>query len=294
MNVVQGDACIGDILHEAVSLFEKAGINNGLIDAELLLCYCLNKTRTELYLSSGHQIDSPQHLAFAEMITRRCRREPVAYILGEREFWSQRFIVTPDVLIPRPETEFLVETALQAIQMHGGVDLCLDLCCGSGVIGIILALETGCQVIGTDISSEALSVCKKNSALHGVADNVLVVQSDLASCVSPDNSFNLITANPPYVKCGVIETELEPDVSAYEPRLALDGGEDGLDLIVRIAASIPILLKPGGDFFMEIGHDQGPRVKEIFTAGTNGDCYEMVEILKDYAERDRVVHVRKK
>lgn len=294
MSQVQEDARIADILPAAVARLKNAGIQEAKIDAELLLGHCLDKTRTELYLSADKLIDDAQHLSFNDMISRRCRREPVAYITGEREFWSQRFIVTPDVLIPRPETEFLIESALQAWKQKSGVDHCLDICCGSGVIGIIMAMETGCRAFMTDISFEALLVCKKNCTLHGVADQIVTVQSDLASCVNPEMRFDLITANPPYVTRGEIETDLDSDVAFYEPHLALDGGEDGLDLIRRIARSVPCLLNPGGDFFMEIGHDQGDRVQKIFVDNQDKGLYKTVAVYKDYAGRDRVVHVRRK
>lgn len=294
MNMVQGDARIGDILQAAVLQLEKAGIENGRVDAELLLGHCVRKSRTELYLASSEQIGSADRLVFNQMIARRCCREPVAYILGEREFWSQCFIVSPDVLIPRPETEFLVETALLKAKERGGVDLCLDLCCGSGIIGIIMAMETGCRVVATDISARALSVCSKNSARLGVSNNVIPVRTDIAAAVDPGLKFDLITANPPYISSGDVDQELDPDVADYEPRLALDGGPDGLDLIRRIAESLPGRLQSGGDFFMEIGHDQGDRVKELFVGDMDRCGYAVIEILEDYAGRDRVVHVRRK
>ncbi len=293
MNLVSEDACITGLLQAAVTLLEGSGIEAARVDAEMLLGYCLDKSRTELYLAGAQQITRTQRDMFNHMIARRRRREPVAYIIGEREFWSRSFMVTPDVLIPRPETEFLVETALRAKRKAGKAGLCLDLCCGSGVIGIIVAMETGCPVIATDISHAALRVCKMNCQRLGVADKVSVVQSDLADGLAARSRFDLIAANPPYVRHSEIVEKLEPEVAWYEPHVALDGGEDGLEVIRRIARSLPLLLKPGGEFFMEIGHDQGEHARDIFAGGPSGTICQSVEVLKDYAGRDRIVHIRR-
>jgi len=290
----QEGARIGEILLNSVALLEQAGVDQSRIDAELLLGFCLSKTRTELYLSTKETIDDSQRAVFFRMIERRCNREPVAYIIGEREFWSRRFIVSPDVLIPRPETEFLVEEALRAGRESGRFKRSLDLCCGSGIIGIILALETGCRVVATDISVEALAVCRQNCVLHGVSDLVLPVLSDLATAVRYDQGFDLITANPPYISCDEIVSQLEPEVASFEPHLALDGGTDGFNLIRRIAGCFDFLLRPGGHFFMEIGYTQGAQAVEIISREDRGGSFASVTVLEDYAGRDRVIHVRKK
>jgi len=291
MGAGRDEACIGEILRSAASKFADAGIENGMIDAELLLGHCLDKTRTELYLAAAERVAAAERDAIDAAIARRCRREPVAYIIGEREFWSYPFLVTPAVLIPRPETEFLVEHALSVLKARTGPARCLDLCCGSGAIGIVLALETGCRVIATDISQAALAICRENIEARGVSDKVFSVCTDLAAGVDPELRFDLVTANPPYVTRGAIETELEPDVADYEPVLALDGGEDGLDLIRRIAAAAASRLKATGHLYMEIGYDQGVRVSGIFLENSRCSGFKTVEILKDYAGRDRVVHV---
>jgi release factor glutamine methyltransferase len=293
MNLVTEDACISGLLQAAVTLLEGYGIETARVDAELLLGHCLDKSRTELYLAGAQRITGSQQDLFIDMIARRRRREPVAYIIGEREFWSRSFMVSPDVLIPRPETEFLVETALRTKRKAGEPNLCLDLCCGSGVIAIIVAMETGWPVIAADISHAALRVCKMNCQRLGVADKVSVVQSDLADGLAAQSRFDLIAANPPYVRHSEIVEKLEPEVAWYEPHVALDGGEDGLEVIRRIAGTLPLLLKPGGEFFMEIGHDQGENARNIFAGCPSRTLYQSVEVLKDYAGRDRIVHIRR-
>jgi release factor glutamine methyltransferase len=293
MNLVTEDACISGLLQAAVTLLEGYGIETARVDAELLLGHCLDKSRTELYLAGAQRITGSQQDLFIDMIARRRRREPVAYIIGEREFWSRSFMVSPDVLIPRPETEFLVETALRTKRKAGEPSLCLDLCCGSGVIAIIVAMETGWPVIAADISHAALRVCKMNCQRLGVADKVSVVQSDLADGLAAQARFDLIAANPPYVRHSEIVEKLEPEVAWYEPHVALDGGEDGLEVIRRIAGTLPLLLKPGGEFFMEIGHDQGENARNIFAGCPSRTLYQSVEVLKDYAGRDRIVHIRR-
>ena len=227
------------------------------------------------------------------MFQRRSGREPFAYITGEREFWSHTFNVSPAVLIPRPETEILVERVLAVLDGSLAESRYLDLCCGSGVIAIVLALELDLQVIGVDISRPALEVCRSNCVRHGMEHRVNLVQGDLASCFVEERPFSLITCNPPYVSSGDLAAGMQPEVVNHEPSLALDGGPDGLTLIRRISAALPRLLAPGGHFFMEIGFDQGAAVKELLATSASGDPYSSIDIIKDYSGRDRVVQVRK-
>ena len=285
---------IADILQRAVLLLERSGIDCPQTDAELLLAYCLSLSRTELYLRAEESVEDTQASRFLVMLERRCEREPVAYITGECEFWSQPFEVNPAVLIPRPETEILVEQVLQRKDGFYGQGTCLDLCSGSGIVAIILALELELKPISVEISRAALEVCRRNCVKHGVENRVMLVQADLGSCFLGNKQFRLITANPPYVSRVEMEAGMQPEVIDFEPSLALDGGPDGLELIRRIVLSLPTLLAPGGDFFMEIGADQGQVVQELLENTTTGGLYESISIIKDYGARDRVVHVRKK
>ena len=169
----------------------------------------------------------------------------------------------------------------------------LDLCCGSGVIAIILALETGRSVTAVDISAPALQVARRNAIRHQVADRLALVQADLFSAFSPRHIFGLVVSNPPYVSRQELRDRLQPEVMHFEPHLALDGGVDGLDIIQRIRMTLPRVLKPGGDFFMEIGADQGLAVMQLFSGDDTGEkIFERVEVLQDYSGRDRVLHAR--
>ena len=284
---------IADILQRTISKLETAGIVEPRIDAELLLGFCLGKTRTELYLSARDSIKKDQANIFQTLLNRRIAREPVAYITGEREFWSLPFHVSPDVLIPRPETEFLLEMALSRKNPAVKKRRYLDLGSGSGVIAVILARELGAEVIALDISRAALEVAAKNCRRHGVSAQVHLVRGDMGSCFCPDEPFSLIVSNPPYIRQKEICTVLEPEVSRYEPHLALDGGVSGLESIARIRDILPSLLCPKGDAFLEIGAQQAEQVQELFLGPDHDGKYEFIDIIKDYAGRDRVVHLRK-
>jgi release factor glutamine methyltransferase len=245
-----------------------------------------------LYLSADREIAREPAERYLKMLERRSRREPLAYITGEREFWSKDFHVSPAVLIPRPETEFLVEKVLTHADPGNRKGRCLDLCCGSGVIAVILATEMRRSVIAADISAAALEVAAINIARHNVSSRVSLVQAELMSCFLPDHKFSLIVSNPPYVSTREIVEELEPEVARYEPRLALDGGESGVDVIAMIRDSLPEMLTPGGDCFIEIGDGQGDALKSLFLA-QNDCCFRFVEIYRDYSGRERVAHIRK-
>lgn len=285
---------IADLLHHGILWFENVGIETPQSEAELVLAHCLELSRTDLYLRAEEQIGKVQAARCLAMLRRRSEREPLAYITGEREFWSYTFNVSPAVLIPRPETEILVERvfAVQDGSYHSGK--CLDLCCGSGVIGIVLALELDLEVIGVDISRPALEVCRSNCVRHGMEQRVHLVQGDLASCFVENEQFSLITCNPPYVSSRDMAAGMQPEVVNHEPALALEGGPGGLKQIRRIIPAIASLLAPGGYFFMEIGFDQGTAVKELLTTSETLDIYASIDIIKDYSGRDRVVQVRKK
>ena len=284
---------VADLLTRAAAQLRAAGIQEARTDAELLLSFCLNKSRTDLYLAARELLDSSRIEQFEQLVERRRGREPVAYITGEREFWSCSFKVTPDVLIPRPETEFLVECVLSRRNPHKSPGKCLDLCCGSGIIAIILALELDVEVVGVDISDKALAVCRQNCLRHQVADKITLVQADLGSCIMENQPFQLITVNPPYIRRDEIATHLAPEIACHEPHLALNGGEDGLEQIEKICRQLPFMLAPGGDFFMEIGADQAVPVRKMLSEADSRDLYRSIEVFTDYAGRDRVLHVRR-
>ncbi len=285
-----------DLIHLGIKQLEEAGIDNAALEVDLLLGFCLGKNRTGLLLAAAMEVNKDQEQEFLTLLARRAGHEPTSYLLSEQEFWSLPFLVTPAVLIPRPETEFLLEQVL-AVSQHklwppGPV---LDLCCGSGVIGIILALEMQQPVLAVDLSGQALEVARQNAIRHQVTDRLTLLQADLLSAFVPRPHFSLIVSNPPYVSSEEMRAGLQPEVDLFEPHLALDGGVRGLEIIARIRESLPQLLIPGGEFFMEIGADQGQEVMQLFHCSVNSEQpFDRIEIMQDYSGRDRVLHARMK
>ena len=254
-----------------------------------MLAHLLNIPRAELFLAE--EVILPAAAAeFAEYVSRRLQREPLSYILGEQEFWSLPFKVTPDVLIPRPETENMIEICLQVVR--GGNDefrgRILDLGTGSGVIAIVLARELPrAKVVALDISRPALLLARENSRTHLVSDRLSFVQSHWLAGISSRPAFDLVISNPPYVEHDVLPA-LQPEIS-FEPRIALDGGSRGTEEIKRFAGEIFPVLNPGGWFFMEIGADQAEEVELIFA----GNQFENINIYEDYAGLPRIFQARK-
>ncbi len=282
------------LLREARQELEQHNIENAEIDVTLLLGHCLQMSRTEMIIKAVEEVDESITLLFRDLIKRRSEREPVAYIVGEREFWSLPFIVNESVLIPRPETEFLLETVFREVEKsRKKICHCLDLCCGSGIIAVVLALELGCKVNALDLSNEALKVTTKNAIRHGVESAVRPICSDLFAALGNDGNFPLIVSNPPYVRTTMLRNALQPEVSEFEPHLALDGGPEGLDCVRRISRSILQYLEPEGMFFMEFGADQALDVKKIFKSVHLQDrFFETLTIHQDYSGRDRVLFAK--
>lgn len=268
-----------------------AGVTGYQLDSAVLLGHCLGLSRTELYLRGAEQVNDSCCLRFREYIERRVRHEPVAYILQEREFWSLNFEMNNHVLIPRPETEFLLEITFEQVKkLPYRVINSVDLCCGSGVVAVVLAHELQTQVLAIDCSLEALAVTERNCKKHQVDDRVEALCSDLFAAVDSSTKYQLIVSNPPYVTSGAIRHELDAEVAKYEPKIALDGGPDGLGCIRRIANEVSSYLAPSGLFVMEFGADQADEVKKIFSGiDRNGKYFEKINIFQDYSGRDRVL-----
>ncbi|MCF8067890.1 MAG: peptide chain release factor N(5)-glutamine methyltransferase [Desulfobacterales bacterium] len=282
-----------DLVKWATSYFKSHNIENPRASAELLLAHTLKLRRIDLYLQYDQPLEKPELAAFKSFIKRRVNKEPDAYILGVKEFWSMALTVTPDVLIPRPETEFLVEKILETFKSNYGNEPLniLDLGTGSGAITIALASECPANVFfASDKSVRALGIAKKNAMQHVPDRNINFLCGNwLDSFKQPGAQFDIIISNPPYIESGII-SGLEPEVCKYEPHTALDGGEDGLDDIRKIIESAHLFLKPGGWLFLEMGFDQQPGVSKIVAAVGR---YDHLNFSKDYSGHDRVVEMRK-
>jgi release factor glutamine methyltransferase len=276
---------IAGVLRWASEDFARRGNASPRLDAELLLGHVLGVDRIRLVLDSARPLSAPELSAYRELIKRRRRGEPVAYIRGEREFYGLRFLVDRRVLVPRPDTETLVEVALERTRACALYGRALDLCTGSGCVAVAFARERrNWRVTGTDVSSEALALARENAARLGSIWGMRWLESDLFAALAPTERFELITANPPYVPAAEIAT-LDPDVRDFEPRLALDGGADGLALVRPIAESARKFLVAGGLLALEVGHDQAERVAALLAALG----YVRVERRRDYGGHERVV-----
>lgn len=273
---------LDDLLSRAVQQLLAVGIEDANLEAQLLFEHCTGMGRTAQLLHGADEIDATTQQTFLAMIARRAQRQPLQYLTGSQSFWSFDLHVSPAVLIPRPETEFLLEQVLDTC-IGQRVDLALDLCTGSGAIALVLAKELGCRVVASDLSELALQVAQRNVQQQGLEERIALVRSDLFSGMQPP--FDLIVTNPPYIAEGEIDT-LQPEVALAEPRLALSGGADGLDCIRRIIDGTPTYLRPGGWLFMEIGADQQQAVSALLHGAA--DSFVRIDILKDYAGRPRV------
>jgi release factor glutamine methyltransferase len=249
--------------------FRAAGIDSPEVDARALLCAALNFSRAQLIAQCDRTLETQEAANVSGVAARRLKREPVARIVGEKEFWSLLLRVTPDVLVPRPETETVVEAALEEVDRVGarGESLrTLDIGTGSGALLLALLKELpNARGAGTDLSPAALLVARGNAERLGLAKRSAFVACNIAEPLS--GSFDLIVSNPPYIaRAGI--TDLDSEVRDFEPKLALDGGADGLDGYRAIAAAAPALLRPAGRLVVELGIGQERPVRAIFgTAG---------------------------
>jgi release factor glutamine methyltransferase len=271
------------ILQWTADFFRDKGIEGGRRDAELLLGACLGLDRVGLYLHFDRPLEASELAAFRALLVRRARREPLQYILGETEFWSLPLAVSPAVLIPRQDTEVLIEEALR-VATGGRV---LDVGTGSGAIAIALASEwRDARVVALDICPRALQVAAGNARRHGVAAHIRFVEADLA--LLPEGPFDLIVSNPPYIPRADLDG-LMPEVRDFEPRRALDGGDDGLDPYRILAAQAAGRLAPGGWLLVEVGIGQACHVQKLFEAAGLQESF----CRADYGGVPRVVGARR-
>jgi release factor glutamine methyltransferase len=264
--------------------FAKKGLDSPRLDAELLLAHVLNCKRIDLIVRYDEQPSEAQRATFRSLVQKRLDRCPTAYLVGTREFYLLPFEVNVAVLIPRPDTETLVDVAIEFLKKRPAPTV-LDLGTGSGCIAICLAHAVkAARVTAVDVSPDAVAVATRNAKRNGVADRVRVLTGNLFAAIEPGTTFDLIASNPPYIPPAEIET-LMPEVKDHEPRIALDGGTDGLAFYRRLTAEARGWLKPGGLLAVEISPTQGDAVRELFeTAGLKS-----VAVVKDRGGRMRVV-----
>jgi release factor glutamine methyltransferase len=277
-----------DLLKETKAYFEKCGIATARLDAELLLAQCLQRDRIRLYTDFEYQLTPDELARFREFVRRRGKREPVAYITGYKEFWSLRLAVTPDVLIPRPDTEVLVEETVKVMKARGsaGPLSILDIGTGSGAIALALAKEfPDADIAALDVSAQALAVAQVNAQSCNFGGRIEFLCGDSLHGVPEGRRFDAIVSNPPYIPSTDIDM-LEPEIKNFEPRLALDGGPDGLDFYRAVIPHVYRYLNADGFVALEIGDGQGAAVAELFAAAGQ---YSAARIVKDYAHKDRVV-----
>jgi release factor glutamine methyltransferase len=282
------------LLEWATSYFKSREVESPRASAEILLAHALHVNRIDLYLRYDQPLCSSELERFKVLIKRRTQREPVAYILGTKEFWSMEFAVTPDVLIPRPETESLVEAALGTLgNDHNTAPRCiLELGTGCGAIALALASRQPQHLFfASDVSEAAVRIAKQNAKRHDLDRRIHLFVGDWVLPLRKNaRLFDLIISNPPYIPKGGIP-ELQPEISKYEPHLALNGEEDGLSCLKKIILASHRLLKPRGSLILEIGHDQKAAVRRVIERCGR---YDEVIFSKDYSGMDRIARMRKK
>ncbi|RLB12649.1 MAG: peptide chain release factor N(5)-glutamine methyltransferase [Deltaproteobacteria bacterium] len=286
MNLTNIPLTIKDILASSTQYLKNKDIDNPRLTAEILLSFVLGVERQTLYINYHKKLDKEVIQNYCSLIQRRIRGEPIQYIIGKKEFWALEFDVSPSVLIPRPETEILVEHAIMAIKDTKGAHI-LDLGTGSGVIAITMAKELpDAKIWALDISMEAIGVAIHNAKKHGVLNSIRFIRGDLwepLRCM--DLQFHLIVTNPPYIPREDYE-QLPKEIKDWEPRIALNGGAGGLSLIKRIIKEAANFLLPNGSIFIEMSPQQVNSAIELLKK-TNR--FHSVEGITDYSHQLRIV-----
>lgn len=284
---------VGRLLTWTTDYLKRQGVETPRLEAEILLATARGCQRIELYTAFNEPVDEPVRALFRDLVKRRSAGEPVAYLVGFREFYSLNFEVNSDVLIPRPETEDLVMRVVDLCRQSGkdSSPICIaDVGTGSGAIAISVARHVpGSRITAIDISPAALEVAGRNAARHQVADRIELMCGDLLSPVPPEARFDLVVSNPPYVSRSEWEA-LKPDVRQHEPRLALVGGETGVEIIERLVPQAADHLLDGGWLLVEISPMIVDAVKAAFQANP---CFEAISVLNDSAQQPRVAQARR-
>ena len=284
---------LAEAIQKAAARLAAHKVPDARRDAELLLCHALGRDRAWLLVHMQDQLNAPGERVYEQYIDRRAVREPLQYITGLQEFWGLPFIVTPDVLIPRPETEFVVEAALKAVRGNYS-PVIVDLCTGSGCIAISIAKELpGARVFATDRSDAALDIAGKNALQNGVADRIQFLSGDLFIPLNRTDivgRIDVITANPPYIRRDELPV-LQPEVRDFEPEVALIAGPSGTEIAERIIDAATAYLRSGGSLIMEMGFGQAEGLRSIIEMTGR---YQVTEILKDLAGIERIIVAVKK
>jgi release factor glutamine methyltransferase len=293
--VLQKFWTIRELLKVTTDYLEKKEIESPRLSAEILLAHQLKLSRVKLYLNFDQPLHDKEIEGYRSLIKRRLKREPIQYITGVQEFWSLDFTVGPQVMVPRPETELLVEHALALCRgdrvAKGACERILDLGTGCGAIAVAIARELeGVAIWASDASQEALDTARRNAKRHGVEERIEFLLSDLwQSFPSQELTFDIIVSNPPYIASEAIDS-LAPEVRNYEPRQALDGGAEGMFYITNIIQEAPKHLNPGGWILLEMDPEQTAKALGLMEA--NASYGEKVR-LKDYSHDHRVVMAQK-
>jgi release factor glutamine methyltransferase len=279
---------VGRLLDWTTQFLGQKGSESPRLDAEVLLSHALGWKRIDLYARHGEAAPDEGRAKFKELVQRRVKGCPVAYLVGRKEFFSLEFEVGPAVLIPRPDTECVVDECLRLAREMTAPRV-LDVGTGSGCLAVTVAKHhKTAQVTAVDVSPEALAVARRNAEKHGVGERVRFLEGDLFAPLGGDELFDFVLSNPPYIPHGDI-AGLEPGVRDYEPHTALDGGADGYAVFERLVAGAPAHLKPGGWLIVEIGSPQEKRTRE-FIEGHGG--YELMRTVYDGAKHPRVLRAR--
>jgi release factor glutamine methyltransferase len=311
IGIAEENLTIKETLSWTTDYLVQYDVPDAKAEAEYLLAHALGCKRVELHVNHASGLSYHALQEFIDFVERRIKREPSQYIIGEQEFWGLPFKVTKDVLIPRPETEILVEEVVKTAggrwEVGGRKDenhiipyptshiqhpIILDLCTGSGCIAIALVKEIpDSRVYALDVSEKALNVARENAERHSVAERITFLQGDLFEPLKGmDVAFDLIVSNPPYISKKIL-AELQPEVRDFEPRAALYSGEDGLDFYRRIISDSPEYLAERGNLILEMGYGQAERIKKLIE---QSNSFEDIGITKDFSGIDRVIKAHRK
>lgn len=287
---------LGKLLNWTVEFLKQKGADSPRLDAEVLLAHARGCQRIELYTAFEEVADEGLRTRFRELVKQRAAGKPVAYLVGRREFFSLPFEVTTDVLIPRPETEAIVVRALDVVRQDevavpDGPVRIVDVGTGSGILAVCLAIHLpDAHVWAIDVSAAALAVARRNAARHGVEARITWVESDLFAALGAELDFHVAVSNPPYVTTSELE-RLDVDVRKYEPRLALDGGPQGTDVIERLLEAAPQRLTAGGRLLVEISPTIADRVERL---AADQPALQLIKTHRDLAGQSRIVEVARR